>query len=249
MDNLYNNGMLYDITYDAGMDSRVKKYWEHIFEGCSIKTVHDCSIGTGQLTLALGLMGYELSGSDLSEEMLECCKKNASSRSLDISLRKCDFRKLSEVYDTVFDCVLSTGNSLPHVNNEDVRKALAGMDRLVAPSGYLYFDTRNWDKILREHQRFFFYQPWILEKERINLTQVWDYNTDGTMTFNLLYTFEKEQKLYKKEVKSVSYYPISGSLLESYISDMNYRILKKEPHFQKCDINDCDWYYILAQKN
>lgn len=248
MDNLYSNGLLYDMTYDADMDSRVKKYWEHVLDGCDINTIHDCSIGTGQLTLALAMMGYELSGSDLSEEMLESCKNNALSRGLNIPLKKCDFRCLTEAYDSAFDCVLSTGNSLPHVTNEDVKTALAEMDRLVAPSGYLYLDTRNWDKILRDHQRFFFYHPWFLEQERINLTQVWDYNNDGTMTFNLLYTFEKDQKPYKKEISSVTYYPISGALLERFLTDMGYRILKKEPHFQNAAIEDCDWYYILAKK-
>ena len=45
-----------------------------------------------------------------------------------------------------FDCVASTGNSLPHVNNDDVLTALEQMNSLVKKGGYLYLDTRNWEK-------------------------------------------------------------------------------------------------------
>lgn len=38
-----------------------------------------------------------------------------------------------------FDCVASTGNSLPHVNNTDVLKTLEQMNKLVSPGGYLTF--------------------------------------------------------------------------------------------------------------
>lgn len=47
------------------------------------------------------------------------------------------------------------GNALPHVENRDVRKTLEQMDSLVKEGGWLYLDTRNWDKILKERNRFF----------------------------------------------------------------------------------------------
>lgn len=58
-----------------------------------------------------------------------------------------------------FDCVASTGNSLSHVQNADVLKALEEMDSLVKANGYLYLDMRNWEKILHERNRFFLYNP------------------------------------------------------------------------------------------
>lgn len=47
------------------------------------------------------------------------------------------------------------GNALPHVEDRDVRKTLEQMDSLVKEGGWLYLDTRNWDKILKERNRFF----------------------------------------------------------------------------------------------
>lgn len=254
METLYDNAVLYDVTYDMEMDDRMERYWGKVFAGIrDVKQVLDCSIGTGQMTLALAKMGYQVTGTDISGAMLANCRKNAEERRVDVTVSQCDFRKLSSAFEAgkKFDCVMSTGNSLPHVTNEEVVQTLKEMDKLVRPGGYLYLDNRNWDKILREHQRFYFYQPMMgREGERINLTQVWDYNLDGTLTFHLLYTFEREGKLYKKEVSSIYSYPLPRCLLEQQLEELGYVILKEEPRIKipGQDLENTDWYYMLAQK-
>lgn len=251
MDILYQNAALYDATYDRKQDERVADYWKRVLKDCEVSSIFDCSIGTGQMTLALAKLGYWLSGSDLSAMMLKKCRQNVKERDLNVKLYQCDFRELSSHIEDTFDMVASTGNSLPHVTNEDIKKALTEMDKLVNPGGYLYLDIRNWDKILRDHQRFFCYQPIYNNEERINLTQIWDYNLDGTITFTLLYTFEKDGKIYKKESSSVYYYPVSRSYLENILQELGYRICREEAQAgaENISIEETDWYYILAKKN
>lgn len=249
MEKLYENAELYDLFYREGRDEAVKKYWEGVLEGISVRTIHDCSIGTGQMTLALGLMGYELSGSDISKDMLKRCEINVKDRNLNVPLTVSDFRNLSQNVSGKYDLVISTGNSLPHVENEEVKKVLKEMDALVTSGGYLYVDLRNWDKILREHQRFYFYNPWHVNDQRMNLLQVWDYNLDGTITFNLVYTFEEEEKIVRKEINSIYYFPISRSFIENAIRDMGYDIVREATTpIVDVDIDDFDWYFILAKK-
>lgn len=84
--------------------------------------------------------------------MIRKCKEKASAAGYEIELKSCDFRKLSCWEGKQFDCVASTGNSLPHVNNDDVLTALEQMNSLVKKGGYLYLDTRNWEKILNEKE-------------------------------------------------------------------------------------------------
>lgn len=251
MDILYQNAALYDVTYDKEQDDRVADYWKRVLKDCEVRSILDCSIGTGQMTLGLAKLGYWLSGSDLSAKMLNKCRQNAIERDLNVKLYLCDFRELSSHIEETFDMVASTGNSLPHVTNEEIKKALSEMDKLVSPGGYLYFDIRNWDKILRDHQRFFCYQPMYNNDERINLTQIWDYNLDGTITFTLLYTFEKDGKIYKKETSSVYYYPVSRSFLENTLQELGYQICRVESQMgtDSVSIEETDWYYILARKN
>lgn len=65
-----------------------------------------------------------------------------------------DFRDLSCWEDRLFDCVVSSGNFLAYVSNEDVLKTLEQMDAHVKQGGFLCFDSRNWEMIQRENQNY-----------------------------------------------------------------------------------------------
>ena len=124
--------------------------------------------------------------------MLARCRKKADERGITIDLRQSDFRELTRHFDRKFDCVMSTGNSLAYVTNDEITGVLEQMDALVQSGGYLYFDLRNWDKIVRQKMRFYCYNPTFLPNgDRVNLMQVWDHLSDGSIVFNLVYTFER----------------------------------------------------------
>lgn len=200
MGTLYNRTDIYDLFETEKKFEATRLHWERVLEGKDVHSLLDVSIGTGNLTLAASGLGIKLTGSDLSGAMLERCREKAGARNIPISLVQSDFRELDKAFETKFDCVASTGNSLPYVTNEEIPGVLAQMDGLVKKGGYLYFDLRNWDKILDERQRFFLYSPHFQGDTRINLVQVWDHNGDGSVTFNLLYTFERENRIVQKEI-------------------------------------------------
>lgn len=147
MPTIYDRADIYDLIEDENRYNVYKKHWKTILQNRHIETLLDVSIGSGNVTLPLADLGVCISGSDLSETMLESCKKKAQAKNMDIELQCCDFRTVSKRFAKQFDCVASTGNSLPYVSNEDVLKTLEEMDSLVRPGGYLYFDIRNWDKL------------------------------------------------------------------------------------------------------
>lgn len=170
---------------------------------------------------------------------------------ISMKLKCSDFRDLSCWGDKKYDCVASTGNSLPHVNNADVMKAMEEMSKHVKDGGYLYLDMRNWDKIQREHNRFFLYNPVFLNGDRVNLIQVWDYNPDDTMTFNLLYTFERDNHIFQKEKFEELYYPVKQELILGKLKEMGYgnmEIMSFPAMDQQIEIDDMDWYCVVAQK-
>ena len=168
MASVYDRADIYDLLEDEGRYEAYKKHWEIVLQDKSVKTFLDVSIGSGNVTLPLAELGVRLYGSDLSETMLARCRQKAQKKNVDIEAKCCDFRSVSEQFSERFDCVASTGNSLPYVSNEDVLATLGQMDRLVKPGGYLYFDVRNWDKILRERNRFYLYNPFFDGDTRVN---------------------------------------------------------------------------------
>ncbi len=248
---VYERTDIYDLLEDENKYSAVKKHWATILEGKQIHSLLDVSIGTGNMTLPLAELDVKLYGSDLSKEMLEKCAIKAKNRALEIDLRKSDFRELNLNFKETFDCVASTGNSLPHVTNEEITAVLEQMDAHIRKGGYLYYDMRNWDKILREKNRFYLYNPVFKNDIRINLTQVWDYNPDSSMTFHLLYTFEKENVIIQKEQFDELYFPVRQEILIHRLKQLGYKniqILCHPAYFADADLDRVDWYCVIAQK-
>lgn len=254
MENLYDRADIYDLLENERRAEIVKDHWAKVLRGKSISTMLDVSIGTGNLSLPACRLGIKLTGSDLSPAMLARCKTKAEALGFDVPLHPCDFRALDTVFaGQQFDCVASTGNSLPYVENADIPGVLRQMDALVKPVGWLYLDLRNWDKIVRKAERFYFYQPVLLaDGVKMNLVQVWDHLADGAIDFNLIYTFERENKLFQHEVFTEHYHPLPRKLLLDTLQDLGYTAPElfcmpaQQPN--QPPIDELDWYCIMAQK-
>lgn len=245
---LYDRADIYDLFENEDRYQAYKKHWKTIFEGKAVKTMLDVSIGSGSVTIPVTDLGIKLSGSDLSETMIEKCKKKTKKN---IDLRRSDFRDLSCWTNQKFDLVASSGNSLAYVNNDEVMLALEQMDSHVNDGGYLYFDSRNWEKILTDHQRFYFYDPLFDGGNRVNVMQVWDYNEDDSITFNISYTFEKDNHIFQKEIFEEHYYPISKELLVDKLLSLGYKNIELRTfpsYFPMTEFEKVEWYSVIARK-
>ena len=202
MASVYDRTDIYDLFDSPKKDAQTLSHWQTVFDGRPIRSALDVSIGTGSLTLPLGQLGVSLYGSDLSGSMLARCRKKADERGIAIDLRQSDFRDLTSHFDRSFDCVMSTGNSLAYVTNNEITGVLEQMDALVEPGGCLYFDLRNWDRIVGQKKRFYCYNPAFLPNgDRVNLMQVWDHLSDGSIVFNLVYTLGQFTRNYTQTTK------------------------------------------------
>lgn len=251
MATVYDRTEIYDLFENEERYQAIKKHWEKVLEGKNITSLIDVSIGTGNLTLPLIELGVQLDGSDLSESMLQRCREKAELKDAKMELTACDFRNLKKTILKKYDCVASTGNSLPYVDNDEILNVLEQMDGLVNENGYLYFDMRNWDKILKERNRFFLYDPQFKDNTRINLTQVWDYLPDGSMTFNMLYTFEKDQQVIQKEYFEEHYYPVAQDILINKLKELGYediQIMCHPAYFENVNMEKVNWYCMIARK-
>ena len=250
MNKLYDRADIYDLIESESRYQVFKGHWADILAGKNINTVLDVSIGSGSVTIPLLDLGVKLFGSDLSEAMLERCEKKVKARGYAADLRVFYFRQLSQNFTEQFDCVSSTGNSLAYVTNNEIMNVLEQMDALIVPGGYLYFDLRNWDYVVKTKQRFYTYNPIFDGDTRINLVQCWDHNIDGTIDFNLLYTFEKNNQIFQKETFQEHYHPVSQKLLVDKLKAMGYIDLeiRRFPIQAGAYTEACDWYCVIAKK-
>lgn len=252
MASVYDRTDIYDLFDSPKKDAQTLSHWQTVFDGRPIRSALDVSIGTGSLTLPLVQLGVSLYGSDLSDSMLARCRKKADERGIAIDLRQSDFRDLTSHFDRSFDCVMSTGNSLAYVTNNEITGVLEQMDALVEPGGCLYFDLRNWDRIVGQKKRFYCYNPAFLPNgDRVNLMQVWDHLSDGSIVFNLVYTFERDNKIFQKERFEEHYHPVPQKLLLDKLTQLGYEDIQVKAfpvQFGVFDIENSEWYCVLAHK-
>lgn len=252
MASVYDRTDIYDLFDSPKKDAQTLSHWQTVFDGRPIRSALDVSIGTGSLTLPLGQLGVSLYGSDLSGSMLARCRKKADERGIAIDLRQSDFRDLTSHFDRSFGCVMSTGNSLAYVTNNEITGVLEQMDALVEPGGCLYFDLRNWDRIVWQKKRFYCYNPAFLPNgDRVNLMQVWDHLSDGSIVFNLVYTFERDNKIFQKERFEEHYHPVPQKLLLDKLMQLGYQDIQVKAfpvQFGAFDIENSEWYCVLAHK-
>ena len=80
--------------------------------------------------------------------------------------------------------------------------------------------------------------------------QVWDYNADGSMTFNLVFTFEKDGSVVQREIFEEHYHPTPRRVFEEALERLGYEIVsvKNYPAQVSMPVEEFDWYCILAQK-
>ena len=132
--------MMEDVDYDGWA-----RYIDGFLKEAGAKTVLECACGTGSLTVRLGRMGYGITGSDLSEDMLMIARQKALDAGLRFLPFVCqDMQKISlhKPVDAVV-CVCDGVNYLLDGPEDFFRAACAAL----RPGGLLLFDVSSTYKL------------------------------------------------------------------------------------------------------
>ncbi|WP_105619020.1 class I SAM-dependent methyltransferase [Vallitalea okinawensis] len=263
--NLYDTPALFGQNMSREQQNKFLGFYKEVFAKYNITTIHDCSIGAGGTTLPLAKLGYKISGSDLSETLLGKAKENFKKNGYDIELLISDFRNLNNVLQNTYDCIISTGNSLPHINNQDVRSFVKSISTKINENGLLFIDFRNWDKILKEKPLFNARDPLVMtEEEHTSLYHIWNWHDDQSVDFIFVTSTDKHGRHEKTSFTyAPTYYPLKYKDYENILNDAGFEIRQcfdmdylwlnsqhkknKTGDFHK-DFNQINWYAILAQK-
>jgi SAM-dependent methyltransferase len=120
--------------------------------------VLDCACGTGTLAAGLARLGFDVSASDASPEMV------GRTRALGV---RAEVRRWEELEGGPYDAVLCVGNSIGHA--QDRRPALAGMRRVARHGSLLALTSRNWERpqaageevVVRDGRRATVRRAWV----------------------------------------------------------------------------------------
>lgn len=114
--------------------------------------VLDIGCGTGNFSIKLAKMGCNVTGIDISDNMLEIAREKAAEKNLTIKFLHMDLNDL-KFEENEFDAVFSMA-AFEFVNDEDAPKALKGMLRVVKEGGQVLIGTisgnSSWGKLYQD---------------------------------------------------------------------------------------------------
>jgi len=172
------------------------------------RRVLDAACGTGMHALELARRGYEVLGADLSAGMIDRARANAAAANVAVEFKVAGFGELSAQVGTGFDAVLCLGNSLPHLlTPADLVAGLADFAACLRPGGLLLIQNRNFDAVLSRGERWMEPQAHREEGAEWLFLRFYDFEPDGSLTFNLVTLRREEDGQWTQRVTSTSLRP------------------------------------------
>ena len=262
---VYDTSALYNHKMDDKSQNTFIDFYKKLFSGYIIERIHDCSIGAGGPTLPLAKLGYTVSGSDLSENLLNRAKINFAENGFFPNLFISDFREFGAKLAESVDCIMSTGSSLPHADLEGFKDFIFSASQKLNRNGLLFFDIRNWDALLREKPVFIAYDPHIMTAdEHETLYLLFDWHDDGSVTFSVVTSIDKNGKHESHNIDVCpTIYPLLRKDILNCLNENGYKLIKyvdmdeiwmsRNLRYEKCgdfdkDFDNIQWYGVLAQK-
>ena len=190
--------------------ARVDIYDDHMIhevEGCregylkmaelvpeKTKTLLDLGCGTGSLTEILAREGYDMTGIDLSPDMLQIAMEKRMESGRDILYLNQDMREF-ELYGTV-RAIVSICDSMNYLlEKEDLVQTLRLANNYLDPGGVFIFDLNT------EHKYRDILGQCTIAEDREESSFIWDNNFDeetGINEYNLSLFIQEEEDLYRK---------------------------------------------------
>lgn len=262
---LYDTSALYRQHMNETSQRELGAFYRTLFADYPITTIHDCSIGAGGSTLPLAKLGYTVSGSDLSENLLTKAAAHFAENGFQPRLFLADFRHLDEALMESVDCIVSTGNSLPHVDRAGFQSFLRSASARLNDGGLLFFDIRNWDTIAAERPIIQATHPSLMTAEEHRSTHLlFNWHDDGSVTFSFASIIDKQGKHASLQVLSAPpYYPLLREDVFSDLQQQGYRLIqcfdmdalwirggtiREKTGVFDTDFAHIQWYGVLAQK-
>lgn len=180
-------------------------------------TVLDLACGTGNLTVELACLGYDMIGVDISTDMLS--KALGKVGELPILLLRQNMTEL-DLYGTI-DAAVCTLDSLNHLDSsESVRKAITKVGLFMNPGGIFIFDVNT----IYKHRTILADNTFVYDCDDVYCVWQNRLNPDDSVDINLD-IFEKIGKTYYRSGESFKEkaYPLDD--IKKWLNEAEFKII------------------------
>jgi SAM-dependent methyltransferase len=149
------------LIYDQAIDweqrlARELPFLTRVIQDTPNARILDLACGSGRHAVVLASQGYDVTGLDLSPQMIEAAKNHAKEKGVVVQFSIADMRQVTELVRGSFDLVVCLGNSLALLPAlPDVQKTLTNVFQLLTEGGSFVSQTLNFEEIRHTGFRFF----------------------------------------------------------------------------------------------
>jgi len=155
--------LMNDVNYERWADFYTSLLWAF---GIRSGKVCECACGTGSLTLPLQKRGYQMTGVDLSQDMLWIAAQKARSAGMGIPFVRQDMRQLR--LHRPMDAILATCDGVNYLlTDEDAGQFFQSAYQALRPGGCLLFDVSTPYKLANS------LGDQLIWEDRENITYLW----------------------------------------------------------------------------
>lgn len=214
----------YDILNSETDYSAWADYIEAVFKkyGNNIESVLDLGCGTGAMTFELHGRGYDMTGVDLSIDMLSVARDECYDREIDNILWLLQDMRSFELYGTVNAAVCCLDGINHLTGKDDIDKCFATVHNYLDPDGLFLFDVNTPYKF----DNFYGNNDYILEDEGVTVCWQNEYNKEkGLCAFNLSVFEELENGLWQRSDETIKEKCYSKEELFASLEKAGFEIL------------------------
>ncbi|RDI44035.1 class I SAM-dependent DNA methyltransferase [Falsibacillus pallidus] len=235
--------LMKDMPYDKWLQM-VQDFKESF--GIQGKKVLDLGCGTGELTVGLAELGYDVTGVDLSDDMLMVAREKADKAGVRIQLFQQDMSKIEEL--GTYDIITIFCDSLCYLTDEeDIKNTFEKANEHLKPGGLLLFDVHSIYKM----SQIFMNQTFSLNEEEVSY--IWSCfpgekpnSVEHDLTF---FVQEDDSDLYSRfdEFHTQRTYPIHQ--LENWLREAGFAIKEIQGDFSGSRYTDeSERIFFINQK-
>lgn len=262
---IYETKALFQQNMLEEQQEPLMSFYRELFAPYGVASVHDASIGAGGTTLPVARLGIVVSGSDLSENLLSRARENFARHKLYPELFLADFRTVGPLMRRAVDCMMSTGNSLPHVDLQGFHRFLASSYACIREEGLLFFDIRNWDALVKERAPMHAIAPKVMTAaEHRSVYLLFNWHDDGSVTFTFANSTDRNGLHEGIEfLTAPPYYPLLRGDVKEALAVNGFELIRfidldslwihqsaqkpKTGDFE-ADFDAIQWYGVLARR-
>lgn len=231
-----------ETDYEAWAD-----YIAEVFKryGSGVESVLDLGCGTGAMTFALHRRGYDMTGVDLSIDMLSVARDRCYDEEIDDILWLLQDMRSFELYGTV-NAVVCCLDGINHLTGKgDISRCFGTVHNYLDPDGLFVFDVNTPFKF----ESFYADNDYILEDDGV--TVCWQNHYDGergVCEFYLSVFEEQEGGLWRRSDETVRERCYNRETLEAELTRAGFEVVGFFGGFDfSAPAEDCQRWHIVAR--